>query len=101
MVLNFNDLEYKVSKKVEELYKKRIDMNNLKQEIEELKAYIIENLEYINNDEFNVKLKEVKGKVDYKSIVNYFLDIEKIDLEEFRNDSIVHLIIKSKTNDIK
>lgn len=95
--LNFNVLEYDTNQKIKELYKKRIEYSILKEEIEELRSSILDTL--INNNDiyitcdYNVSISRIKGSINYREIAEYYLNIEDINLEKFRKDSILRLDI--------
>jgi hypothetical protein len=99
MILNFNALEYELNKRIKELYKKRIEYQKLKDDIKDLRYFITDTI--INEDiyidcEYDVSISTIKGSVDYKEVAEYYLNIENIDLEKFRKNSILRLDIKQK-----
>lgn len=97
MKLEFNALEYTTNEKIKELYKKRIEYSILKEEIEELRGSIIDTI--TNNDDiyltcnYNVSISTIKGSINYKEVAEYYLNLENINLDKFRKDSILRLNI--------
>ena len=97
MKLEFNALEYTTNEKIKELYKKRIEYSILKEEIEELRGSIIDTI--TNNDNiyltcnYNVSISTIKGSINYKEVAEYYLNLENINLDKFRKDSILRLNI--------
>ena len=97
MKLEFNALEYTTNEKIKELYKKRIEYSILKEEIEELRGSIIDTI--TNNDNiyltcnYNVSISTIKGSINYKEVAEYYLNLENINLDKLRKDSILRLNI--------
>lgn len=97
MKLEFNALEYTTNEKIKELYKKRIEYSILKEEIEELRGSIIDTI--TNNDDiyltcnYNVSISTIKGSINYKEVAEYYLNLENINLDKFRKDSMLRLNI--------
>lgn len=97
--LSFNASDFDINQKIDRLYKIRKQSRELQLEILELKKTIVDNFEFINGCEYDVRIAKVKGKINYKVMAEYFLNLDNIDLEEFRCEDVLHLQIKECDSD--
>lgn len=105
MILNFNPTINTDEYNYENILKEYKDLQNqliyLKKLQEEKRNFIISNKDLINAHTKNIKIeiKTIKGRVNYKNICIDLIDLESINLGNYRNNDIKYLTINNTEKD--
>jgi hypothetical protein len=99
MILNFDSRiitdQYKYENILKEYRDLQKQLSSLKKLHQEKREFIISNKDLINSHTKNIKIeiKTRQGIINYKNICNDLLDLESINLNEYRNNDINYVII--------